>query len=81
MGFSNVDSFLECLGEPFRDVKEEIFFNSVWRSFVKVGQTMARSIDGCQTNFERYINKVDYIIFTIQIIRYSKDFKLLYELL
>ena len=49
--------------------------------FVNVGPAMASSTDGCQTNFERYHNKVDNILFAFQTISYSKVFKLLEKLI
>ena len=40
--------------------------------FVNVGPPIASSTDGCQTNYERYINKVDNTSFAFQIISNSK---------
>ena len=49
--------------------------------FVNVGPAMASSTDSCQTNFERYHNKVDNTLFAFQTISYSKVFKLLEKLI
>ena len=48
--------------------------------FVKLSPTITTSVDGFQTNFERYINKVDNMLFTFQTISSFKVFKLLDKL-
>ena len=45
-----------------------------------MGPVIASSTNGCQTNFERYINKADKTSFAFQNISYSKVFKLLDKL-
>ena len=42
-----------------------------------MGPVIASSTNGCQTNFERYINKADKTSFAFQNISYSKVFKFL----